>query len=67
MRKLILFTLIISIALFQSCTKKSERYIALGGNEIPAFLDTETKEVYSVETFHDHKPIIRKTSLNEVK
>ncbi len=55
----------IGFIFLQSCySKKSDRYIPLSGGDIPTFLDTETKEVYSIQTYFDSKPVLYKTSLN---
>lgn len=58
---------ILSVVIFlQSCdSKKTDRYIPLGGGDIQTFLDTQTNEVYTVQTFHDAKPWIYKTALSD--
>ncbi|HBI00040.1 MAG TPA: hypothetical protein DHV26_03620 [Cytophagales bacterium] len=49
-----------------SCTKnKQPRYIVIGTGDIPTFLDTETREVYSIQTYDGSAPDVYKTSLEK--
>lgn len=66
MKKIIIaLVIIVSVCSCSDNEKERDRYIVIGTGEFPTFLDTKTREVYSIQTNENSIPDVYKTSLEK--